>query len=184
MWLNGHLSLAFFLKNKVEKIAPHYTTEPVFSLYKAGAGSRHYLRHCLLAETCYDIRRTTLAALKSDYVAARVLSEQCLTIMKALNDKEDMELYLLGLAEVDAALGEPVWAARLWGAAEVLSEASGGAPIPPVEHAAYEQAVDAARAQLGEQAFAVAWAQGRAMSPEQALTAQGQMVFPTPGELP
>ncbi len=43
MWQNGHLTLASSLKNKVEKVAPHYAAEPIFSLYKAGAGSRYYL---------------------------------------------------------------------------------------------------------------------------------------------
>jgi len=34
--------------------------------------------------------------------------------------------------------------------------------------------VAAARAQLGEQTFAAAWAEGRMMTPEQAIAAQGQ----------
>jgi DNA-binding NarL/FixJ family response regulator len=50
-------------------------------------------------------------------------------------------------------------------------------PIPPVEPAGYERSVAAARAQLGEQAFALLWNEGRTMSPEQALTAQGSSVL-------
>ena len=38
----------------------------------------------------------------------------------------------------------------------------------------------AARAQLGEQAFATAWAEGRTMTLEQALAAEGQSIRPTP----
>ena len=38
----------------------------------------------------------------------------------------------------------------------------------------------AARVHLGERAFAVAWAQGRAMTPQQALAAQGQKPTPLP----
>jgi hypothetical protein len=41
--------------------------------------------------------------------------------------------------------------------------------MPPVECASYKRAVSAARAYLGEQAFAAAWSQGREMTPEQAL---------------
>ncbi len=44
----------------------------------------------------------------------------------------------------------------------------GTAPLAPVDRADYEQAVATARAQLGEQVFATAWAAGRAMTPEQA----------------
>ena len=57
--------------------------------------------------------------------------------------------------------GEPGWAARLWGTAEVLREAI-GTPRPPVYHADYEQAVATARRELGEEVFAAAWAEGRA----------------------
>ena len=60
------------------------------------------------------------------------------------------------------------------------------APIPPVYRADYERSVAAARTQLGEQAFASAWAEGRTMTPEQVLAAQGTdtTLTPTPTELP
>ncbi len=37
----------------------------------------------------------------------------------------------------------------------------------------------AARDQLGEKAFAAAWAEGRTMTPEQALAAQGKAIIPS-----
>jgi DNA-binding NarL/FixJ family response regulator len=40
--------------------------------------------------------------------------------------------------------------------------------------------VAAARTQLGEQSFAAAWAEGRTMTPEQALAAQGPVATPAP----
>jgi hypothetical protein len=119
-----------------------------------------------------------VAAAQGDHVASQALYEQCLTIMKELHDKQDMEFYLLGLAEVVTPLGGPIWAALLWGAAEVLFEAS-GVLIPPVEHAAYEQAVKAASTQLGERVFDAAWVEGRGMSFEQALTAKKPIKRPT-----
>jgi DNA-binding NarL/FixJ family response regulator len=73
---------------------------------------------------------------------------------------------------VVAAQGESTWAARLWGAAEAMREAT-GAPIPPVERADYERALASARAQLGEKTFAAAWEEGRTMTVEQALASQG-----------
>src|SRR5207247_705822 len=68
---------------------------------------------------------------------------------------------------------------RLLGSAETLREAR-GTPIPPVYRASYERSVAAARDRLGEKAFAAAWAQGRTMTPEQALAAEGQPLLPTP----
>jgi DNA-binding NarL/FixJ family response regulator len=70
-----------------------------------------------------------------------------------------------------------LWAVRLWGAVEVLREAA-GIPLSPIERADYERAIAAARTRLGEQAFAAAWAEGRAMTPEQALAAGGQLIIP------
>jgi class 3 adenylate cyclase len=61
-------------------------------------------------------------------------------------------------------------AARLWGAAERLQQVIGCKPAPTAR-ATYERALAQARAQLGEAAFAAAWAFGRALTLEQAITA-------------
>jgi DNA-binding NarL/FixJ family response regulator len=53
-----------------------------------------------------------------------------------------------------------------------------GAPRSPFECVGYERVVATARAQLGEKTFTAAWALGRTMSPEQAITAQGQATMP------
>jgi DNA-binding NarL/FixJ family response regulator len=37
-----------------------------------------------------------------------------------------------------------------------------------------------ARAELGEQAFVAAWAEGRSLTPEQVLAAQGKAMIPAP----
>lgn len=52
-----------------------------------------------------------------------------------------------------AGQGEQEWAARLWGAAEAMRETVGN-PIPPAYLHEYQQAVAAAREQLGQEAFA------------------------------
>ncbi len=59
-------------------------------------------------------------------------------------------------------------AARLLGAADALLEASGIANAPTVHRVEIERNVAALRARLDETAFAAAWAEGRAMSLEQA----------------
>jgi ATP/maltotriose-dependent transcriptional regulator MalT len=112
-----------------------------------------------------------LTAVQGNYAAARALYEQSLLILKEADEQWDIAYNLEGLASVVAAQGDPEWAVRLWGMAKALREAM-GAPIPPVYRADYDRSVAAARAQLGEQVFTAAWAQGRVMVPEQALAAQ------------
>jgi DNA-binding CsgD family transcriptional regulator len=91
----------------------------------------------------------------------------------------NIPFYLEGLAGVVAGQGELSWAGRLWGAAEALRE-SMGTPLPPVYCADYERSVAVTRVQLGEKAFAAAWAEGRTMTPEQALAAKGPVAMPMP----
>src|SRR6266705_176797 len=55
-----------------------------------------------------------------------------------------------------------------------------GTLLPPVERVPYDRAVEALRTQLGEQAFAAAWAEGRTLSLEQALATPGQVALPVP----
>jgi ATP/maltotriose-dependent transcriptional regulator MalT len=119
------------------------------------------------------------------YATARSLYEQSLEIAREVGDKWSIAFYLEAFAGVVAAQGELTWAARLWGAAEVLREAT-GTSRPPFERISYEHAVAAARTRLGEKVFAAAWAEGRTLTPEQALSAQGQatVLLPTPSGQP
>ena len=110
---------------------------------------------------------------QGDYVAAQAFFVENLAIIieddaKGWNNKESIASRLEELARLVVAQGELAWAAQLWGTAEVLREAT-EVPLPPKERASYEQAVAAARVQLGEEGFARAWAEGRAMTPEQVL---------------
>jgi predicted ATPase/class 3 adenylate cyclase/DNA-binding CsgD family transcriptional regulator len=118
-----------------------------------------------------------VAMSEGDSAAACARYEESLEIVKKGNYKWDIVLHLEGLAGLVAVQGDPSWAARLWGAAEALRE-SMGIPIWPVDRAHYERSIAAARAQLGEKVFAAVWAEGRSMTPEQALTAQGQAAMP------
>jgi predicted ATPase/DNA-binding CsgD family transcriptional regulator len=122
------------------------------------------------AESLFVLGR--VAKSLGDYAAARAYYEESLAIRREVGNNLSISSYLEGLADVVAARGDPAWAARLWGIAEALREAM-RIPIPPVYCADYDRSVAAARAQLGETAFASAWAEGRTMTPEQALTAQG-----------
>jgi ATP/maltotriose-dependent transcriptional regulator MalT len=72
-----------------------------------------------------------------------------------------------GFAGLAGARAHGARAARLWGAAEVL-RTNIGAPPTPEARRYYERSMAAARSQLGEAAWEAAFAQGMAMSAEEA----------------
>ena len=89
---------------------------------------------------------------------------------------------LTWLGIILVARGQPSSATRLWGAAERVGEPLGVTAqqlfdlplqreLDPAAGAYYAQAETTARAHLGEDAFAVAWAEGRSMTPDQAVAA-------------
>lgn len=112
-----------------------------------------------------------VVAIQGDHTTARALYEESLSIAR-VGHKLNIASGLEGLASVVATHGEPTWAVRLWGAAETLRDVM-EAPMATVERPAYEQALAVARLKLGERVFASVWAEGRTMSPEQALAAKG-----------
>jgi len=109
------------------------------------------------------------AKMRGDFLAAHDLYQESFKILQRIQYKELISPCLEGLAAVAAEQGELVWAAHLWGATEALREAI-GTPIPPVYTLGYERAVAKVSAQAGNEAFASAWAEGRRMTPEQAMT--------------
>jgi DNA-binding CsgD family transcriptional regulator len=115
----------------------------------------------------------SVVAAQGNYAAAQAFYEESLALRREVGHKGDIASGLEGLAHVLMMQGQHTWAVQLWGAAEVLREAT-GSPLPPIESAGYERDVASARAHLGKKAFAAAWAEGRTMSPEQALAAQGR----------
>jgi ATP/maltotriose-dependent transcriptional regulator MalT len=75
-----------------------------------------------------------------------------------------------GLGNVNALRGKPIRAARLWGAAEALRERMGMYLSPcDLAHSDYERDLAAVRSALEEPTFEATWAEGRAMSPEEAI---------------
>jgi hypothetical protein len=72
------------------------------------------------------------------------------------------------LAVVAVALREGERAVRLLAAAEAIRSAI-GASLPSPRLVVRERTIASARAMLGEQAFAAAWAEGQAMSLERAV---------------
>jgi predicted ATPase/class 3 adenylate cyclase len=105
---------------------------------------------------------------RGEMPAARTYYQQSLALNRQVGEKWMTPFNLEGLAGVVATQGALRWAAQLWGAAEALREAI-DVPRLPVDRVVYEQAVGAARAQLGEEAFASAWQEGWMMKLEQVI---------------
>jgi ATP/maltotriose-dependent transcriptional regulator MalT len=108
------------------------------------------------------------ALLQGDHERARSYYRESLMLCKELGDKWTASESLEGLACVAGVRGEAERAARLFGVAEALSEAVGSQHMPE-EDAWREPYLAASRARLDEASWRVAWAQGRAMSREQAI---------------
>ncbi len=116
-------------------------------------------------------------AAQGKHAAALAFYEESITLAWKIGSKLNMALCLEGIASEWATQGEPAQAARLWGAVEALRE-SIGAPIWPVERAAYECSVAIARKQVGEPTFRALWAEGRAMSLEYILADPQSTLLP------
>jgi predicted ATPase/DNA-binding XRE family transcriptional regulator len=100
--------------------------------------------------------------------AAELWLCHALAVGQVLNDQASIAWCLAGLGTAAALDEEPERAARLWGAAERLRQAIGCRPAPAAR-ATYERATAEVRRQIGEEAFASAWAGGYTLTLEQAL---------------
>jgi tetratricopeptide (TPR) repeat protein len=100
--------------------------------------------------------------------AATRFSESLTLFGRVLGVKKGSADCLRGLARSAAAHARPDRAARLFGAVEAQPELL-RMPLPSTDHGSYERSVDLVHAQLDEATFAAAWAEGRAMSLEQAI---------------
>jgi DNA-binding CsgD family transcriptional regulator len=96
-------------------------------------------------------------------------------LMYDLGDKASIAECLEGLAAAVGAWkgGQPERAARLFGAADALRNVV-GAPLSAASRPEYERNLNTARSLIHEVAFAEAWAEGRAMTLEQALALAGE----------
>jgi predicted ATPase len=99
--------------------------------------------------------------------AAKKAFAESLDLFLDAGHKAGFPLPLAGLADIARAEGRFLKAARLLGAVESLREAV-GIPLEPFRRADHDRAVAALGAALGAEAFAAAWAEGRAMPPERA----------------
>jgi predicted ATPase/class 3 adenylate cyclase len=117
---------------------------------------------------------------QGDYATAHALLVESLTLARAVGSKWYIAACLVCLGAVIAAQEKAMWAALLLGAAQAICEAINGV-LPPFVQTMQERAIAMAQAQLGEKVFEAALAEGRTMTPEQALAAQGTVTTPSTG---
>jgi predicted ATPase/class 3 adenylate cyclase len=109
------------------------------------------------------------ALARGDHKRAKTLHEENLLLCRELGAKLIASESLEGLACVAAATGEVERVAKLFGAAQTQREAVGYLHAPR-DHALLEPYLAAARSQLDEASWQEAWARGRAMTPEEAIS--------------
>jgi ATP/maltotriose-dependent transcriptional regulator MalT len=110
----------------------------------------------------------TLALNQSDYERAKSLWEEGLRTGRAVGHQRGVAGCLECLARLRKAEGRARRAVRLMAAAEGLRTAI-STPEALIWHAEYQRDVAETRAQLGEEAFAAAWAEGQALTWQQAV---------------
>jgi len=129
-----------------------------------------------------------IAFSQGNHVQARALYEELLQMSEAKGNSAIMGPCLEELAGVVAAQGHHIWAAHLWGAAEKLNETASFdkslITSPPDRVPAPRQSgnsvslhyptfskprMETVRTELGKEAFAAAWEEGRAMTPGEAI---------------
>jgi predicted ATPase/DNA-binding CsgD family transcriptional regulator len=111
---------------------------------------------------------TFVAQHEGDHPHARELAEKGLQLALEMNSNMDIAESLADLAGPVGMTGLPEQAARLFGAWEAAMERMGAAP-QPADMPDFERNIAAVRAQLDPEIFQAAWANGRALSLEQAV---------------
>jgi len=108
---------------------------------------------------------------QGDHRRALTLYRESLTMALPLLEKKDViALCVMRTTGVAEAIGQPEQAARLLSAGEALLTTVGlSVSVWPEIHATYQRYVAALRAQLDEEAFMAAWAEGRTFTWEQAV---------------
>ena len=119
-----------------------------------------------LARLLHDLGE--LARDQGDYEQAASLYQESLRLHHEMGNRPGMTACLRGLASMATLQKQFERAGRLFGAAEALREVI-HTPLPAAGGVGYDRHVASVRDALGEAHFASAWAEGRAMTLEQAV---------------
>jgi predicted ATPase/class 3 adenylate cyclase len=110
-----------------------------------------------------------LIAPTGDVARAAALDAEALEMRRDLGDRLSIAHSLDSIAATASRAGIPESGARLYGASQRLREEL-GAPIPASELTRYQTGLDITRSALGEEASERAWAAGRALPLDDAIT--------------
>ncbi len=119
----------------------------------------------LIASTLHTLGY--LAGLQGNISHASARYQEGLAVAQEIGYQQYIGLHLVGLAGIAATERQHRRAARIFAVASNILDID--IDMNALERADYERAVDSTRSHLGEQAFKAAWAEGSAMTPEQAL---------------
>ena len=136
-----------------------------------------YEESLAIAERTDDARRqyyvlynlAFIAQHEGNHQEAIRMIRRSLALCQDLGVPTDVAQELLALAGSLGAIGEPVRAAHLFGAAQAFLQRS-GTLIDPGDQPEHDRNIAFVRAQLGEATFEAAWAEGQAMTFDQAVT--------------
>jgi predicted ATPase/DNA-binding XRE family transcriptional regulator len=109
-----------------------------------------------------------VAFVQGDYEQALALQHEALTLGRKLTNKPWLARGIEHFALIAAATNASERAARLFGAAAALREQF-NASLPPNDREFNARYIAEATAQLGPERFAAAWAEGQAMSSDEAI---------------
>jgi predicted ATPase/class 3 adenylate cyclase len=152
-------------------------------LGEAAARQGAYARATQLVEESLELRRQIgnkwgvgvslgtlgwIALRKGDWNRAGARLGESLAVRREIGDQSGSAWCLERLAELAMARGQAEKAVRVFGAATAQRE-SIGSVMDPVDQPESERQLAALRAQLGEERFAAAWAEGRALTMDQAI---------------
>jgi non-specific serine/threonine protein kinase len=112
---------------------------------------------------------------QGDDARAASLLAQGMTAYQELGDRVGIALCLTGLASIAGAAGQAEQAARLFGAADAISDTVGHRPRPG-EDPHRERALSALRSRLDERTLVAAWNAGRALTQDEAIAAARTVV--------
>lgn len=129
----------------------------------------------VIRETSHLLKRVNplnalgrLAQRQGDYVRARTLHQESLALCIEMEHAAQFASTLEAFACLAARQGQAETAARLFGAVEVYLAPTEG-QFDPTLRLEHDRLVAIARTQLGEAAFAAAWAAGAAMTLDEAV---------------
>jgi predicted ATPase/class 3 adenylate cyclase len=110
-----------------------------------------------------------LALARNDLPAAGAYYGESIELARAMGETTFLGAGMAAIGAIAAARGEAEQAALLLGAAEAMYQVAGAWSFIAAR-GQHRLAIEGARAALGEEAFAAAWAAGRRLSGEQATT--------------